>query len=67
MAREITVDYKPTPRQWIFHTTKANTVLYGGGAGGGKSFCIVMDAYMRALRTPGFTGVIVRRTYPVQV
>lgn len=35
-----------------------------GGAGSGKSISIRFDAYMRALATPGFKALILRRSYP---
>lgn len=30
----ITIDYHPTPKQYMFHATDADEVLYGGAAGG---------------------------------
>ena len=32
----ITINYQPTEKQKIFHASKANEILYGGAAGGGK-------------------------------
>lgn len=60
---EIRIDYKPTAKQKIFHTTTADVVLYGGAAGGGKSKAIVMDALARCLRYPGTHAYLLRRTY----
>ena len=60
---EIHIDYKPTPKQAIFHTTTADVVLYGGAAGGGKSKAIVMDALARCLRYPNTHAYLLRRTY----
>lgn len=60
---EIHIDYKPTAKQKIFHTTTADVVLYGGAAGGGKSKAIVMDALARCLRYPGTHAYLLRRTY----
>jgi len=48
----------------MFHASTANEILFGGAAGGGKSKCIVMDAIMRCLTTPGFQAYLFRRTYP---
>lgn len=60
---EIVINYKPTPKQQMFHESIANEILYGGAAGGGKTKALVMDALFRCLKWPGTTAVIFRRTY----
>ena len=30
----VVINYKPTPKQAMFHASKANEILYGGAAGG---------------------------------
>ena len=46
----VTINYEPTPKQRMFHASKANEILYGGAAGGGKTKAIVMDALFRCLQ-----------------
>lgn len=58
------IDYQPTPKQRLFHSSRADEVLYGGAAGGGKSKACVMDAFMRCMRWPGSHAYLFRRTYP---
>ena len=60
----ITFDYSPTDKQRMFHTSTANEILYGGAAGGGKSYAICWDAFKRCARYPGTKAYLFRRTYP---
>ena len=59
----VTINYKPTPKQAMFHASKANEILYGGAAGGGKTKALIMDALFRCLKNPGTTAAIFRRSY----
>ena len=61
---DITVDYMPTEKQRLFHTSTAYEVLYGGAAGGGKSKAIVMEAFVDALTHAGVHAYLFRRSYP---
>ncbi|MBQ6946615.1 MAG: phage terminase large subunit [Clostridia bacterium] len=53
-----------TPRQWDFVNATADEVLYGGAAGGGKSYGQLADALLYALQYPGSRQLLLRRTYP---
>ena len=46
---ELELAYRPTGKQLAFHASTADEVLYGGAAGGGKSYAICWDALMRCL------------------
>lgn len=47
--------------QTIFLSTSANIAIYGGGAGSGKSFALLMEP-LRHYDNPDFNGMIFRRT-----
>lgn len=61
---EIELTYQPTEKQRAFHASCADEALYGGAAGGGKSYAICWDAFMRCMKYPGTHAYLFRRTYP---
>lgn len=61
---DIRFDYVPTKKQQAFHESTADEVLYGGAAGGGKSYAICWDAFVRCLKWPNTHAFLFRRTFP---
>lgn len=53
-----------TPRQRDFIAAGSGEVLFGGAAGGGKSYGQLVDALLFALRYPRSKQLILRRTLP---
>lgn len=66
LRRAKRVLYAPYPKQVLFHKSQSQAfeTLYGGAAGGGKSYCMLFDAYMNCLRHPGTHNILFRRTFP---
>lgn len=55
--------YNPTPVAVPFHSSKVPNILFGGAAGGSKSYSIRFDAYMHCFAIPEFRAIIMRRTF----
>ncbi len=53
-----------TPKQERFISATASEVLFGGAAGGGKSYGQVIDALLFALKFAGSKQLLLRRTFP---
>ena len=58
------VSFRITERQKSFISATEREVLFGGAAGGGKSFGQLIDAFLYALKYPRSKQLILRRTYP---
>jgi len=58
------MDIQITKKQEKFIESNANEVLFGGAAGGGKSYGQVVDALLYALKYPKSKQIIFRRTFP---
>ena len=56
------IPYIPSPRQAEFLVNPHTCVLYGGGAGGGKSVALLMAALMY-VNTPDYNAIIMRKSY----
>ncbi len=55
---------EPSPgAQELFYNTPADVCIYGGAAGSGKSFSMLLKA-AKHINTPGYGSVILRRTRP---
>jgi hypothetical protein len=57
------IDLKITRKQKLFIDAPETEVLFGGAAGGGKSYGQVIDALLFALRYAGSKQLILRRTF----
>lgn len=57
-------NFKLTRKQLAFINAGADEVLFGGAAGGGKSYAQLLDAFRSALIFPRSKQLILRRTYP---
>lgn len=53
-----------TPKQMEFISAKANEILFGGAAGGGKSYGQLVDALIYALKYKKSKQLILMRTFP---
>ena len=52
-----------TKKQKAFMDASATEVLFGGAAGGGKSYGQLVDALIMALRFPGSKQLMLRRSF----
>ena len=57
------VDVWPQDKQQLFLSSRANICIYGGAAGGGKTWSLLTDP-LKHIHVPGFGCVEFRRTMP---
>lgn len=58
------MNIKITTKQDLFINSEAFETLFGGAAGGGKSYGQLIDAFLYALKYPKSKQIIFRRTFP---
>lgn len=57
------IDIELNPKQWEALSSKATEILYGGAAGGGKSFALRAAAVLWCVKIPGLQVYLFRRHY----
>lgn len=57
------INVEVSEKQALFLEADQSEVLYGGAAGGGKSFAQILDAMLYALKYPRSKQLILRRTF----
>ena len=58
------LELSASKKQLAFLSATADEVLFGGAAGGGKSYAQLMDALLYGLKYPQSKQLILRRTFP---
>lgn len=58
------IDIRLTKKQKKFIDADCDEVLYGGAAGGGKSYGQIVDAFLCALKYEGIKQLILRTSFP---
>jgi len=56
-------EIRPQPRQESFLATGADIAVYGGAAGGGKTWALLLEP-LRHIQNKDFGAVVFRRTIP---
>lgn len=60
----MSIDFSITKKQKEFIDSPAFETLFGGAAGGGKSYGQLIDAFLFALKYPKSKQLLLRRTFP---
>lgn len=58
------VNFSVSKKQKAFIDATEDQVLYGGAAGGGKTFAQIIDAFIKAVSYPGIKQIIFRNSFP---
>lgn len=57
------IDIDVSPQQWEFINATEDEVMYGGAAGGGKSYGQILDGFLKAMQYPGMKQIMFRKTF----